>query len=275
MKRKITNVKKTAIFRVLSLFLTAMILCGSLSVLTVSAADNVYAYRYVGTNAPSGLNLRESTSTSSRILYTMPIGFRMYVWQCFTVNGIRWAYADIWVDGTNYFGYCDSQYLAVSQPAIPAQPIPAVVTGNTSALAQKILNNRNIELWTYHQVSGVRDNASAYQNIVDTANGRSASRSNYQNAPGGSIQIKNEILEVMLLLSDRYGKMIVTEIAGASHSVNSWHYQGYAFDIGALGGRALTQSFANEIKTYLQGQGYKFRSDPVWESSHLHIAVYK
>jgi len=120
-----------------------------------------------------------------------------------------------------------------------------------SDLAYKILNNPKITLARIHP-SGVRDNAFAYNNIVDTYNGNAAQRSRYQNAPGGSVFLDAKMLRVILLLAEKY-TFTITEIAGASHSKSSNHYDGVAFDVGTINGRyasnnALSRSFTSDAK---------------------------
>ena len=104
-----------------------------------------------------------------------------------------------------------------------------------SDLAYRILTNPRILLETRHP-SGVKDDAFAYDNIFDTYMGLAAARSAYQNAPGGSVVLDTDMLKAILLLSEKY-TFTITEIAGASHSKLSKHYEGIAFDIGTINGR--------------------------------------
>ncbi|MEQ3551763.1 hypothetical protein WIS52_14915 [Pseudonocardia nematodicida] len=105
-------------------------------------------------------------------------------------------------------------------------------------LANTILNNRNIALQTVH-VSGVRDNATARQNVVDTAEGRQAARSAYGGAPGGSVALDTRMLSALQQIGSE-GGLRVSEIAGGSHSAGSKHYDGRAFDLDQYGGRSTT-----------------------------------
>ena len=67
-------------------------------------------------------------------------------------------------------------------PATPGFAAEATATVSTRAsLAKTILASQRISLATFHS-SGVRDNATAHQNIVDTANGGRAHRSCYGSA---------------------------------------------------------------------------------------------
>ena len=122
-----------------------------------------------------------------------------------------------------------------------------------SDLAYRILTNPRILLETRHP-SGVRDNAFAYDNIIDTYRGLAAARSAYQNAPGGSVVLDTDMLKAILLLSEKY-TFTITEIAGASHSKLSKHYEGIAFDIGTINGRyapysGYARAFAADARQY-------------------------
>jgi hypothetical protein len=55
-------------------------------------------------------------------------------------------------------------------------------------------------------------------------------RSAYENAPGGCVCLKKQMLEAMYAYAidfyDMYGLPIeINAIAGSSHSVTSWHYE--------------------------------------------------
>ncbi len=100
--------------------------------------------------------------------------------------------------------------------------------------------------------SGVKDNAFAYNNIVDTYYGKPAQRSHYQNAPGGSVVLDVRMLKAILQLAEKY-TFTISEIAGASHSKTSKHYDGVAFDIATIDGRyasynSISRAFAAEAK---------------------------
>lgn len=107
-------------------------------------------------------------------------------------------------------------------------------------LATSILNNHRITLATSH-VSGVHDNATARQNIIDTANGGKAHRSSYGGAPGGTVYLSVNMLQGMLTLANTY-TFRVTEIAGGSHTTGSLHYAGRAFDVDTINGRPVNSS---------------------------------
>jgi hypothetical protein len=112
--------------------------------------------------------------------------------------------------------------------------------GTRASLAATILRSHRISLATSH-VSGVRDNATARDNIVDTAHGRRAHRSCYGTAPCGSVYLDVAMLRGMLAL--RHGFTFrVSEIAGGSHVAGSRHYAGKAFDVDILDGQAVSAS---------------------------------
>jgi hypothetical protein len=102
-------------------------------------------------------------------------------------------------------------------------------------LAGGILSNANITLATTH-VSGVKDDATARQNIEDTSIGRAASRSSYNTAPGGSVKLDIGLLTGILKLVETYSFRI-SELAGGSHSRGSRHYDGVTVDVNVINGQ--------------------------------------
>jgi chitosanase len=80
-------------------------------------------------------------------------------------------------------------------------PVPSTATETAAALASRILASDRIKLATVHP-SGVIDQANARQNIVDTAAGKPASRSNYDNAPGGTVALDTRLLSALLELAE-------------------------------------------------------------------------
>ena len=126
-------------------------------------------------------------------------------------------------------------------------PAPALATDADAAaaasratLASTILRSHRITLATSH-ASGVRDNATARDNIVDTADGRRAHRSCYGTAPCGSVSLNVAMLRGMLELRKHF-TFRVSEIAGGSHSAGSRHYAGRAFDVDSIDGQAVSAS---------------------------------
>ncbi|MCC7539447.1 MAG: carboxypeptidase [Deltaproteobacteria bacterium] len=116
----------------------------------------------------------------------------------------------------------------------------ATETGPPSRIeaARAILRSSRITLQTRH-LSGVRDLATARQNVEDTARGRRARRSAYDNAPGGTVLLSDRMLRGLLALAEDY-TFRVTEIAGGSHSERSAHYGGSAVDIDVIDARVVS-----------------------------------
>ena len=120
-------------------------------------------------------------------------------------------------------------------------PSPAS-TASRRQLAQRILNHPNIALWAYSPTdSNSTDGADALSNIRDTAAGRAAKRSSYENAPGGSVYLDTRMLDGLLKLAKVY-RVQITSIAGGSHSPTSRHYAGIAFDVNVINGVHVTSS---------------------------------
>ncbi|WP_275791445.1 chitosanase [Pararhizobium gei] len=114
------------------------------------------------------------------------------------------------------------------------------------ALAEKILNNPNIRLASAH-VSGVDDNATAHQNIVDTANGLSASRSSYGTAPGGTVALDPRMLQGLLSLAEEFA-FDVSELCGGEHSRASRHYRGVTADVNVINGRHVCSAHPEQTE---------------------------
>ena len=123
-------------------------------------------------------------------------------------------------------------------PAYAALRIPEA-RETPAAMAEQILNHPNIKLATEH-VSGVDDNATALQNIIDTTAGRPAHRSSYGNAPGGTVQLDPRILHGLLALAETYS-FDVSEFCGGSHSPNSRHYRGVTADVNIINGQHVSR----------------------------------
>jgi peptidoglycan hydrolase-like protein with peptidoglycan-binding domain len=120
--------------------------------------------------------------------------------------------------------------------AMPSYPLTGKKpsTASRAKLASQILDSPRIELWPFSPTGGSSsDGADAFSNISDTAQWRAAKRSNYGNAPGGSVYLDMRLLNGILGLSKTYG-IAITSIAGGSHSVDSLHYAGIACDVGAI-----------------------------------------
>jgi chitosanase len=116
----------------------------------------------------------------------------------------------------------------------------AAAAGDLASLATRILNHPNIGLATAH-VSGVADQATVKHNIIDTAAGARAKRSNYKNAPGGTVALSDRMLGGLLALAEQ-NSFSISELCGGSHSSNSRHYAGVAADINRINGRPVRAS---------------------------------
>lgn len=91
------------------------------------------------------------------------------------------------------------------------------------------------------QVSGRNDGADARSNIADTAAGKQAKRSSYENAPGGRVSLSFALLEGMSELCNDF-TFRVTALAGGSHSRNSRHYLGVSLDVDRIDGRQVDKN---------------------------------
>jgi zinc D-Ala-D-Ala carboxypeptidase len=109
--------------------------------------------------------------------------------------------------------------------------------GGAAALAAQIRDSKRVELLDFH-TSGRKDKATAKDNIADAAAGKKGRRSSYGGAPGGSVALQVSLLKGMSELSKAYSYR-VTEIAGGSHSPNSRHYAGVAFDVDVINGKPV------------------------------------
>lgn len=109
-----------------------------------------------------------------------------------------------------------------------------------AGLAAQIQGNSRIRLATVLP-SGVRDSADPASNIRDTANGGAARRSSYEGAPGGTVLLDTRMLQGMLNVAGPY-TYSVSAIAGGSHSANSRHYAGLAFDVNVINGVGVSSS---------------------------------
>ena len=113
------------------------------------------------------------------------------------------------------------------------EPPAAFVATDTSetavSLAKRIQQSPKIVLARAH-ASGVQDNATAFENIKDTADGGAAHRSSYGNAPGGVVNLDRRMLKGMLALAEMFS-FSVSELCGGSHNPNSRHYAGCTADI--------------------------------------------
>ena len=101
-----------------------------------------------------------------------------------------------------------------------------------------IQQNSSISLLNSH-VSGVADDADAADNVRDIVEGETIERSAYGNAPGGTTEPNDTVLNTIIALSATYSFRI-TELAGGSHSVGSAHYGGNALDVDQINGAGVS-----------------------------------
>ncbi|MGD1979849.1 MAG: hypothetical protein PVJ98_10670 [Akkermansiaceae bacterium] len=116
-----------------------------------------------------------------------------------------------------------------------------VFSGGGTAAARSLKEDPKVA-WLHCQISGRRDGACAWDNINQASEGRPARRSCYGNAPGGSVRLNPRMLRGMRRLTNKGYTFRVTALAGASHSRNSRHYSGLAFDIDTLNGQRISWS---------------------------------
>jgi hypothetical protein len=108
--------------------------------------------------------------------------------------------------------------------------------------AATIRGTPGITLATGHK-AGVDPESTAWQNIVDAANGLPARTSAYSDVGVTYVYLDMRMLRGMLWMNALFGyNFYVTEIAGGDHSANSLHYAGKAFDIGIINGVPVTAS---------------------------------
>jgi hypothetical protein len=117
----------------------------------------------------------------------------------------------------------------------PAAHLAADANETAASLARRIQQSPNIVLARVH-ASGTRDNATAFENIKDTADGRPAQRSSYGNAPGGVVNLDPRMLRGMLDLAESF-RFSVSEFCGGNHNPGSRHYAGCTADINTINGQ--------------------------------------
>lgn len=149
-----------------------------------------------------------------------------------------------------------------------------VVAGLAQQVLMEVTRGR-IQLATNHP-SGVADSAYALNNILDAAYGYGASRSQYGTAPGGQIELRGDMLRGMLTLAERYS-FRVSEIVGASHSSNSRHYVGVAFDVTQINGRPVGDLDSQTVREFMDfasqlGATEVLGPGDEGHTNHVHIA---
>jgi zinc D-Ala-D-Ala carboxypeptidase len=155
--------------------------------------------------------------------------------------------------------------LGAATLAVAAQA--AVFAATAQDLATQILNTPRITLATVH-VSGVVDGADAHSEIVDTSHGGQAKRSRYGTAPGGTVALDPRMLQ-SILNHARSTSFRVSEIAGGSHSRNSRHYRGTAFDTDLINGRG-TSARGADVNAFMQACRNDGATEVLFEVNHVH-----
>ena len=141
--------------------------------------------------------------------------------------------------------------------------------------AEWVLKSPKITLLR-RQVSGRYDGASSWDNVSAAARGYRAKRSWYGNAPGGSTQLDPRMLRAMVTLAHEGFRFEVTSIAGGSHSRNSRHYAGLAFDVGTINGQKVRYG-SPDWRAFLRrcralGATETFGPGDRGHWSHVHVA---
>ncbi|HUR51194.1 MAG TPA: fibronectin type III domain-containing protein [Mycobacteriales bacterium] len=130
--------------------------------------------------------------------------------------------------------------LRVLRPAVSgvgagvSPPFTVTAADTRISVAREILADQGTTLATGHE-SGVVDRADARHELLDTAAGRAARRSSYQNAPGGSVMLDLRVLRLIRHIG-QLASIGVSEVAGGSHAPASLHYRGTAVDISVVNG---------------------------------------
>ncbi|MBK1835462.1 hypothetical protein [Roseibacillus ishigakijimensis] len=142
-------------------------------------------------------------------------------------------------------------------------------------LASALLAHPNAEFANYH-VSGKRDNATALDNIRQTAAGMPAACSSYGRAPGGYTKLSPQMLRALKVLADKGYKFHVTSLAGSSHSSRSRHYLGVAFDVNRINGVRVCYGspYWREFMRLCRDMGATETLGPgdPGHSTHIHVA---
>lgn len=151
----------------------------------------------------------------------------------------------------------------------------SIFKSSRQSYAVALLANPNVQFANYH-VSGKRDNATALDNLKQTAAGVPAARSSYGRAPGGYTQLSTDMLRAMKVLSDQGYRFHITSIAGSSHSSRSRHYLGVAFDVNTINGVSVRHGSAHwrEFIRKCEAMGATETlgpGDPA-HSTHIHVA---
>lgn len=141
-----------------------------------------------------------------------------------------------------------------------------------SLLAYNIQTNPNIKLASVHSSSN-RDNANASDNIQQVIEGEAVQRSDYLLAPGGTTQLSETVLTALNTLGAEF-KFSISELAGASHSNKSRHYEGVAIDVNVINGQRVS-STNRSVKPFMDrcralGATEMLGPGSIGHSTHVH-----
>jgi hypothetical protein len=120
-------------------------------------------------------------------------------------------------------------------------PVPTPIPTPSLSPAQSLLDNAAVDEADSH-TSGVNDNATALDNLQQSAAGQAIQRSHYGNAPGGTTPALNPNMLAALQTLAQHFSYNISELAGGTHSPTSQHYNGNAVDINVINGAGVSAS---------------------------------
>jgi hypothetical protein len=167
--------------------------------------------------------------------------------------------------GTAAAGACDSSW------ALSISNLPGGFAGGGPDSS-----SARTTFWNQHFASGVADRATAIDNFYAATSGVPAQRSAYGTAPGGSVCLQSSMMKGLYYVAASY-RVVVTEIAGASHSSGSAHYDGMAFDVGTVNGTPVSSlggATIDAVSQVCRSTGavavYNPLNDPAGHADHIH-----
>lgn len=151
-----------------------------------------------------------------------------------------------------------------------ATVVPAPAPSSRVTLAKQVLANSNIEL----AKGGA---TSAYQTMVDTANGKMAASGCHGDGNcGAHVYLDPKMLTGLLKVAQSY-KLYITSTTGSGlHMAGSHHYQGRAVDIGLVNGRRADANnpYVKPVMTACKNSGAVAVLGPgdAGHATHVHCA---
>jgi zinc D-Ala-D-Ala carboxypeptidase len=139
-------------------------------------------------------------------------------------------------------------------------------SGTTAQLAQRVLNDKRIDMINYH-VSGVSEpQSTALANMKQAAAGQPIRTSYYGHAGGAAVNLSPNVLKAVIEIANLGSgtfSTVINSIAGSRHSyIGSDHYAGRAVDLGVIGGNQV--SSANRKLWTAEGICKKYGADQVF-----------